>query len=399
MSTPDFVPQNSSSLTAVRYYTQFDPYFYTVDNRPLTDLASNINLISQGGGDSARRAALLTELALSSIFQELFSTGNANGLVSGLAVTYPGSNTIQINPGALYQTQALTADISTPVIKQALLLAPQSFSIVQPSVAGQSINYVIEAQYQDLSAANMATSPLPYLDATNTFLPCLLLNGQLALQLKTGTAAATGSQTSPTVDAGWVSLYTITSTFAITNPTIFATSSSPAFKGLNMQVAPVSLVTGGATTTAVAGVPALTFPDGSTTGVSLPISLRNVTSSDKAMPNPFLPIKLKLIFSSDTATGNFAFQLQYLVLNSGGSTTSSYTTTAIEAIPMSVAANSIEAYQTATCIIPSTAFSGLVSNLWTLNAQKMFIILQRLGGNAADTNTGNFFLHDVIAYQ
>lgn len=28
------------TLTAVRYYTQADPYYYTVDNRPLTDLAA-----------------------------------------------------------------------------------------------------------------------------------------------------------------------------------------------------------------------------------------------------------------------------------------------------------------------------------------------------------------------
>jgi hypothetical protein len=30
----------SSSLTAVRWYTQADPYYYTVDNRPLEDLAA-----------------------------------------------------------------------------------------------------------------------------------------------------------------------------------------------------------------------------------------------------------------------------------------------------------------------------------------------------------------------
>jgi hypothetical protein len=399
MSTPDFVPQNSSSLTAVRYYTQYDPYFYTVDNRPLQDLASNITTISQGGGDSGRRGVLLTELALSSVFQELFATSNANGLMSGLAVTYPGSNTIQINPGSLYQVLTVSATNSTAIIKQALLLAPQSFSIVQPSVAGQSINYVIEAQYQDLSSTNMATSPLPYLDSTNAFLPCVLMNGQLALQLKTGTAAATGSQTSPAVDAGWVPLYTITSTYGVSNPTIFATSSSPTIKGLNMQVSPIALPTGGTTTTTVAQVSTPTFQKSSTEGVVLPISFRNVTSSDKAMPNPYLPIKFKLVFSSDTANGVCAFQLQYLALSSGGSTTSSYVTTSIESISMPSSANTISTYQTATCVVPSTAFSGLVSNAWALNTQKLFVILQRVPGNAADTNTGNFFLHDIIAYQ
>lgn len=31
----------SNSFTPVRFYTQFDPYFFSVDNRPLIDLAAN----------------------------------------------------------------------------------------------------------------------------------------------------------------------------------------------------------------------------------------------------------------------------------------------------------------------------------------------------------------------
>lgn len=31
----------SASFVTVRYYTAIDPYFYTIDNRPLTDLAAN----------------------------------------------------------------------------------------------------------------------------------------------------------------------------------------------------------------------------------------------------------------------------------------------------------------------------------------------------------------------
>lgn len=34
------------TLTTIRYYTQADPYYYTVDNRPLTDLASNDTILS-----------------------------------------------------------------------------------------------------------------------------------------------------------------------------------------------------------------------------------------------------------------------------------------------------------------------------------------------------------------
>ena len=88
MTTPAFVAQDQSSLTEVRYYTPFDPYYYTVDNRPLQDISSNIVTISSGGGDSARRAVLLSELAMSDMFRDLYS-GNTNGFISGLNITNP----------------------------------------------------------------------------------------------------------------------------------------------------------------------------------------------------------------------------------------------------------------------------------------------------------------------
>lgn len=36
----------SGSFTTVRYYVNTDPYFYTVDNRPLTDLAANTTFLA-----------------------------------------------------------------------------------------------------------------------------------------------------------------------------------------------------------------------------------------------------------------------------------------------------------------------------------------------------------------
>ena len=209
MSTPGFVPQNSSSLTTVRYYTQYDPYHYAVDNRPLTDLASNITTISSGGGDSARRAVLLNQLASAAVFQDLYSNANNSMVMSGLSVSYPGSNIITVNPGAVYQANATNASIAQTIVQQALLYAPVSFNLTSPSSAGNSIVYVIEAQFSDLSSANMPTSALPatFLDNTNTFLPCLLLNKELKLQLKAGTQAPTGTQVEPSIDPGWFGLY------------------------------------------------------------------------------------------------------------------------------------------------------------------------------------------------
>ena len=402
MSTPGFVAQDADSLAAIRYYTPLDPYFYSVDNRPLTDLASNITTISEGGGDSARRAVLLTQCAMSSVFQELFSTTNANGFVSGLTVSYPVANTVQINPGALYQTTVLNASLSTPIIKQALLLAAQQFTIVQPTTSGQSISYLIEVQYQDLSSTNMATSPLPYLDPTNTFLPCLLLNGQLGMQLKAGTSGPSGSQVVPTPDAGWVGLYVVTATYGQSSPVISAYTSAPKFRGLRRPSVPVPLATGGATVTSFFGCPAWQFPKSGSTGVAMPISLsQSVTLFDAgSYPNPYVPIKMQLTFSSDVAGGNFALQVGYNAIASGGSTAGSLTTTAIDAAPMTVAANSMTQFQTVNCVVPATVFAGLnASNQWAVTDLKLFLTLNRISGNGADTSTGNFFLHDVILYQ
>lgn len=395
MSTPAFVAQDSNSLAAIRYYTQFDPYHYAVDNRPLTDLASNITTISSGGGDSARRAVLLNQLAISSIYQELFTNASNSMVISGLTVSYPGSNIITVNPGAVYQAQATNDAIAQTIVKQALLFAPVSFNLVAPSNAGTSIAYVIEAQFSDLSTTNMPSSGLPasFLDNTNSFLPCLLLNKELKLQLKAGTQAPTGTQVEPAVDAGWFPLYTIVVTYGVTNPVVYANANAPAIKGLLHSTNPVALLTNSATQVAVAGIPAWNFADASTQGISVPVPLRSQNT------NPYVPIKLRIAFSGDVAGNNFAIQLSYLAVGVGESTTAAVTTTAVETVAMNVSANAMQTYATATAIIPSTAFSAFVNNKWSVSKEKLFVTLNRLGSNAGDTNTGNLRIHDVVAFQ
>jgi len=66
---------------------------------------------------------------------------------------------------------------------------------------------------------------------------------------------------------------------------------------------------------------------------------------------------------------------------------------------MNVSANAVQTYATATAIIPSTAFSGFVNNQWVINKEKLFVTLNRLGSNAADTNTGNLRIHDIVVFQ
>lgn len=395
MSTAAFVPQDASTLTAIRYYTPFDPYFYSVDNRPLTDIATNLTSISSGGGDSARRAVLISQLALSGVMRELFTTSNVNGFISGLNATYPAANTVQLGPGALYSAQVTNSSNAQAIIKQALSFSPVDFTITPPATAGQSVAYLIQGQYQDLNATTMVTSNIPYIDANNSFLPCLLLNGQLALSLKAGTANTTGSQVTPTPDSGWQAIFVVTATYGVANPVIeVAQVNGPSIHGLNQGALGTATSTGGATTTAIANIPTLTFPKSGTSSIVLPIPI-TVSQNN---PNPYAPLKFNIIFSSDVSGGNFAMQLSYTGLGPGQSTTTPLTTTTIEAMPMQTAANGMNTY-TMTGEIPNSAFAGFLNEVWQNVVYKLFVTLSRVSANATDTNTGNLFVHDIIVWQ
>jgi hypothetical protein len=393
MAIADFYPQTSSTLTAVRYYTQFDPYFYTVDNRPLSDLATNITAVSSGGGDSARRAVLVSQLVSSGIMNDLYYTSNVNGFYTGLDITYPAVNTINVSPGYLYQEQVINVDNANAVVKQAMSPTTEAFTVTIPG-AGLSQNWLIQGQYQDLTSANMETSNIPYLDSTNVFLPCLLFHGNLALSIVAGTPATTGTQTTPAASAGCVPIYVITTTNGVVNPVVSLHPSAPDRRGLNQTAQPVPLTSGGATYTTVAGVPTLTFAHGSTSSVYIPIRL----SGNDGL-NPYQSLKFQMNYSSDSSGGNFAIQAQYLNVALAGSTGASYTSTPIEAVAMSGSANTLLTATTATAVIPNTGFAGFLNEVWKLNGQKTWLILSRVGGNASDTNTGNLFLHDLTITQ
>lgn len=392
MTTPTFVPQDSSSLTAVRYYTQYDPYYYSVDNRPLQDLSANIATISSGGGDSARRGLLLNELAQSEIFRHLFSNSGATGYVTGLGVNNPSSNTIQVTPGAWYFKDNINTSNTTQVFKQALLLSTVQFTVAPPGTSGQSINYLVQIQSSTLNSTTMLTSALPFVDASNTFLPGVLLNGELLVTLKTGTAATTGTQSTPSADSGCVSLYVVTATYGSTVPTVAFAANSPSYHTISSTPLIVYPVTTPATAVDVGGVPIASFPDASTTkiAVNAPVLTGNI--------NPFAPINVTVVYSGSVNSGNVQAQINYLGLTTGGSTTASVVPLTAEVIPAPATANTLSRYAF-TGTIPVSAFAGFVSNSWTVNVSKLFVGIQRNGAAGADTMAGTFYIHDVILSQ
>jgi hypothetical protein len=156
--------------------------------------------------------------------------------VNGLPCTptSPASLQVQVGPGEIYQIApleatafgTLPADLSDTLIKQGVNLPTTLLVCAPPATAGQSINYLIEAQYQDEDVSIDPTTGnqnivLAFYNASNPTVPWSGPNntgqtsntfrkGIVALQAKAGTAATTGSQVTPTADAGWVGLYVVT---------------------------------------------------------------------------------------------------------------------------------------------------------------------------------------------
>ena len=147
--------------------------------------------------------------------------------VNGLACAPVGGQLkVTIGAGAIYFTTTvdatpygtLPADTTDQIVKQGLVFGSTSFNTPAPGTAGQSIVYLIEAQYQDVDGS---PAVLPYYNASNPSQPYngpgnsgsaqnTVRSGVCALQIKAGTAAATGTQVPPSTDAGWTALWTIT---------------------------------------------------------------------------------------------------------------------------------------------------------------------------------------------
>jgi len=158
----------------------------------------------------------------------------SNTVVDGLACTptAPPSLTVNVGPGSIAQLNvvdvsafgSLPADSTDPLVKMGINLQSTPFTLVAPAVSGQSTNYLIEAAFIE---SDTAPTVLPYYNAANPAQPFSGPNNagtaqntqriqRVQLQLKAGTPANTGSQTTPPVDSGWVGLYVVTVNFGQT---------------------------------------------------------------------------------------------------------------------------------------------------------------------------------------
>jgi hypothetical protein len=154
----------------------------------------------------------------------LGTTTQVNGL--GCNANSPAALNVVVSPGEIYSLQnidgtaysSLAADTTHQIVKQGILLDAITLACAAPVTAGQSVNYLIQATYADSDSDAVV---LPYYNASNPSQAYsgpanagttnnTVRKGVCTVSAKAGIAAATGSQTTPAPDAGYVGLYVVT---------------------------------------------------------------------------------------------------------------------------------------------------------------------------------------------
>lgn len=218
MSTPNFNP-TVEQFGDVRLYTEMDPYYYTIDNRPLQDLSSNAAKLG-ASADAARRAALIEAMCSSAVYSGVF--GSAQKLV-GLKATATTSSTITVDPGVMLSPGSISAGDGRQVLRAAASPLPVVLNCPAPVTLGREFTYVVQVQFKDISGA----ITYPNYDSTNAFLPPTLLNGFLDMNVVVGAEANTGASVAPSVTPGWTPLYTVVSVAGASYPVLTVSASAP----------------------------------------------------------------------------------------------------------------------------------------------------------------------------
>jgi hypothetical protein len=166
-----------------------------------------------------------TMIAIAKLASAMFGSST---IVNGLTVTAqsPAAMAVNVSAGEIYELanleataySSLAADTTHSIMKQGVSLNTQALTIATPGTVGYSINYLIQATYQD-SDSNAAT--LPYYNSANPSQAWsgpsnsgtqqyTTRSGAVVVSAKAGVAAMTGSQSTPSPDSGYVGLYVVT---------------------------------------------------------------------------------------------------------------------------------------------------------------------------------------------
>jgi hypothetical protein len=151
-----------------------------------------------------------------------------NTIVDGFTLTPTpptASMALVLGPGVIYELENLeqTPWSSLPIdnhniVKQGILLDAVTLSFAAPVTVGYATNCLVQVQYQDLDTGAVVR---PYFDSANPAAPFegpgnagtadnTIRKGAVAYNVKVGSPAPSGTQATPTPDAGYAGLWVVT---------------------------------------------------------------------------------------------------------------------------------------------------------------------------------------------
>lgn len=127
--------------------------------------------------------------------------------------TGPASLNVILNPGEIYTLEAIDGTTYGPIpadareiVKQGILMDDVTIPLTAPATPGQSIDYLLQVIYQD---ADEDPENRPFFSASPAVVDTTR-RGNLVSNIKAGVPAATGTQVTPTPDAGYTGAWVIT---------------------------------------------------------------------------------------------------------------------------------------------------------------------------------------------
>lgn len=172
-----------------------------------------------------------TQVAIGKIAEAVFGTST---IVDGLHCSgmTPASLTIQIGPGHIFELEnvdgnafgSLLADVSHSIIKMGVNLDVTEFTLTPPETAGQAVDFLVQAQLYEYDGDPLV---LPYVNSANPSVPFTGPSNSgisqpttrkcaVFLSIKSGVAATSGTQVTPSPDPGYVGLYSVTVPYGAT---------------------------------------------------------------------------------------------------------------------------------------------------------------------------------------
>lgn len=133
--------------------------------------------------------------------------------------TTPASLSVLVNPGEIYITadvddtaySVLPIDNTHQIQKQGILYDAVTLSCPAPTTTGFSINYLVQIGFNETdTSASSRQFKDPITGAITTVTKNQVRQDKCMVAVKAGAAAATGTQTTPTPDAGYIGAYVVT---------------------------------------------------------------------------------------------------------------------------------------------------------------------------------------------